>query len=133
MYISNKENEKQKKQKTTTTTTTIMKTAITVLSVFVVLITILLKQQGVGPHDEEALLTDWSIPPPFPIFIGINVIADTLRKIADTLTPPPVRMINMSFDYMNTALAYGKLQLRFNLMYIVIKPNCILTSISLTN
>jgi hypothetical protein len=39
-------------------------------------------------HDEDALLTDFSSPPPLPIFIGVNVLAGLLRAMADALTPP---------------------------------------------
>ena len=32
---------------------------------------------------EEELLSDWSSPPPWPIFIGVNVLANLLRSTAD--------------------------------------------------
>ena len=56
-------------------------------------------------HSEEALLTDWSAPPPWPIFIAVNVLAGTLRSMADALTPPPIRMIDMGFAYQTSKLA----------------------------
>ena len=56
-------------------------------------------------HSEEALLSDWSTPPPWPIFIGLNVLAGTLRSMADALTPPPIRMIDLGFAYQTSKLA----------------------------
>lgn len=55
---------------------------------------------------EASLLTDWSHPPPWSIFIFLNALAATLHNLADALTPPPVRMINLSFDFYNTVLAH---------------------------
>jgi hypothetical protein len=50
-------------------------------------------------HDEDALLTDWSEPPPLPIFIAVNVLAATFRSIADALVPPPIRMLDLAYAY----------------------------------
>jgi hypothetical protein len=75
-----------------------------VVGALVALAAILLKK-GRG-HDEEALLMDWSTPPPLPIFIGINVLAGILRSMADALTPPPVRMLDIGFMYHTPMLAY---------------------------
>lgn len=79
-----------------------MKVAIAVVVVSVIFAATIMN----GTHNEDSLLSDWSQPPPWPIFIGINALAGMLRSIADALTPPPVRMINMSFKYMDSALAY---------------------------
>ena len=57
-------------------------------------------------HDEDAFLKDWSSPPPHPIFIGINFLAGTLRAMADALTPPPIRILDISTMYHTTILAY---------------------------
>lgn len=61
---------------------------------------------AVQPHSEDRLMGDWSSPPPWPIFIGVNVLAGVLRSAADALTPPPIRMLEMSMAYQNTLLAY---------------------------
>lgn len=58
------------------------------------------------PHSEAALLTDWSNPPPWPIFIGINAVAGTLRSMADALTPPPIRMLDYSVAYQTSMMAH---------------------------
>ena len=57
-------------------------------------------------HDEAALLTDWSTPPPWPIFVALNVLAGMLRAGADALTPPPIKMLDMSMGYHLTMLAH---------------------------
>ena len=64
--------------------------------------------QGMAPQpiDEEALLTDWSKPPPFIVFNAINHVAGVLRSMANALTPPPVRMFDISFIFQQTVLAY---------------------------
>lgn len=56
-------------------------------------------------HSEDSLLTDWSVPPPWPVFIALNVLAGVFQSMADALTPPPVRMINIAFDYQRSQLA----------------------------
>jgi len=45
------------------------------------------------PHSEEALLSDWSAPPPWPVFIALNVLAGVFRGMADALTPPPIAVL----------------------------------------
>jgi hypothetical protein len=57
-------------------------------------------------HNEEALMGDWSDPPPLPIFILVNVLAGAFRSMADALTPPPIKMIDMAFAYHTTILAH---------------------------
>jgi hypothetical protein len=37
------------------------------------------------PHSEDALMTDWSDPPPLPIFIAVNFLAGLLHSMADAL------------------------------------------------
>jgi hypothetical protein len=54
------------------------------------------------PHSEEALVMDWSNPPPQPIFVVVNVPAGCLRDMADALTPPPVRMLEITFGCHST-------------------------------
>mmetsp|Transcript_35815 Transcript_35815/g.86405 ORF Transcript_35815/g.86405 Transcript_35815/m.86405 type:complete len:431 (-) Transcript_35815:122-1414(-) len=56
-------------------------------------------------HSEEALMSDWSDPPPFPIFIALNVLASIFQSMADALTPPPVAMIGDAFVYQKSVLA----------------------------
>jgi hypothetical protein len=72
--------------------------SLSVVAVIVVSIAVIavgaLKLQ---PHNEMALLTDWSTPPPWPIFIVMNVLAGSLRAVADALTPPPFIVLNMVF------------------------------------
>jgi C-methyltransferase len=58
------------------------------------------------PHSEDALMKDWSDPPPLPIFITVNFVAGLLRSMADALTPPPIRMSDIAFTYHTTILAH---------------------------
>jgi hypothetical protein len=55
---------------------------------------------------ETSFLADWSDPPPFPIFVGLNGLAATFQRMADALTPPPVAMIKMAFSYQKSVLAH---------------------------
>jgi hypothetical protein len=57
------------------------------------------------PHCEDALMVDWSNPPPLPIFIAVNALAGLLRHMADALTPPPIRMLDIAFGYHSTMFA----------------------------
>ena len=57
-------------------------------------------------HSEEALMSDWSNPPPWPIFIGVNAIAGVLRSAADALTPPPIRMLDHAVAFQTSMLAH---------------------------
>ena len=57
-------------------------------------------------HDEAALLTDWSSPPPWPIFIAVNLLAGMLRAGADALTPPPIQIMDMATGYHLTMLTH---------------------------
>lgn len=57
-------------------------------------------------HSEEALLSDWSAPPPWPIFIALNTIAGAFHSMANALTPPPIRMIDYAFAYKTSRLAH---------------------------
>ena len=56
-------------------------------------------------HNEAALLSDWSSPPPWPIFIAVNVLAGSLRAAADALTPPPIIMLDYAFSQQKLVLA----------------------------
>ena len=57
--------------------------------------------------DEESLMTELGSPPPWPIFIALNVLADTLRKLADKLTPPQITMLTeFGFSHHKIAFAY---------------------------
>ena len=57
-------------------------------------------------HSEEALMADWSDPPPFPIFIALNVLASAFQSMVDALTPPPVAMIGNAFAHQKSVLAH---------------------------
>jgi len=57
-------------------------------------------------HSEDSLLQEWSVPPPWPVFVGLNVLAASLRKAADALTPPPIRVLEKSFGFHQTAYLY---------------------------
>jgi hypothetical protein len=57
-------------------------------------------------HSEDALMTDWSDPPPLPIFNAVNLLAGILHSMGDALTPPPIRMNNIAFMYQTTILAH---------------------------
>jgi hypothetical protein len=58
------------------------------------------------PHSEDALMADWSDPPPFPIFIAVNLLAGILHSMGDALTPPPIRMNDIALGYQTTILAH---------------------------
>jgi O-methyltransferase domain len=62
-------------------------------------------QSMTSPY-EESLLTDWSDPPPLPVFVVINVLAGFFQSVADALTPPPIRMMNTAFAYKSSRLAH---------------------------
>jgi hypothetical protein len=57
-------------------------------------------------HSEDALMTDWSDPPPLLIFNAVNLLAGILHSMGDALTPPPIRMNNIAFTYQTTILAH---------------------------
>jgi len=80
-----------------------------ILSAFVVLAAVLFHGKE---HNEEALVADFSHPPPWPIFIAVNIFAATLRKIADALTPPPIKMMDLADDYQTTMLCYAAVKFR---------------------
>jgi hypothetical protein len=68
------------------------------------------------PHSESDLLSDWSgEPPPWPVFIGVNVAASLLRKAADALTPPPIQMADLANGYHKTVLAFMLQKVRSDL------------------
>ena len=52
----------------------------------VVGVAVLIGVSNMQPHNEDALLSDWSAPPPWPIFIGLNVIAGGLRAAEGPLS-----------------------------------------------
>ena len=57
--------------------------------------------------DEKSLMTELGSPPPWPIFIAINILADSLRKLADKLTPPQITMLSdIAFSNHKLVLAY---------------------------
>jgi hypothetical protein len=66
------------------------------ISLAVVAVAIMIGMSKLQPHNEEALLSDWSTPPPWPIFIAVNVLAGALRAAADALTPPPFKILDIS-------------------------------------
>lgn len=76
------------------------------ISLAVVSVAIIIGMSKMQPHNEEALLTDWSTPPPWPIFIAVNVLAGALRAAADALTPPPFKILDMIFGAHQTQLVY---------------------------
>lgn len=57
-------------------------------------------------YNENSLLDELGPPPPWPIFIVINVLADTLRNFADMLTPPQITMLDYGFSHQKLALPY---------------------------
>ena len=71
-----------------------------------VLIAVAVGVSKLKPHSEAALLTDWGTPPPWPLFIGLNVLAGVLRGAADALTPPPIKMLDMAMGYHGTMLVH---------------------------
>lgn len=76
------------------------------LGAVVVLVSVLLGALRFKPHSEEALLVDWSAPPPWPIFIAVNALAGALRSASDALTPPPIKMLDMAMGYHHTILVH---------------------------
>ena len=99
-----------------------------------VAVAVLMGASSMKPHSEEALLSDWSAPPPvrglplssplplamqevinarvvrccaqWPIFIGLNMLAGALRAASNALTPPPIKMLEMSMAYHQTILVH---------------------------
>jgi hypothetical protein len=76
------------------------------ISLAVVAVAIIIGMSKMQPHNEEALLTDWSTPPPWPIFIAVNALAGALRAAADALTPPPFKILDMIFGAHQAQLVY---------------------------
>ncbi len=75
-----------------------------------------LSYSALKPHSENDLLSDWSgEPPPWPLFIGVNVVASLLRKAADALTPPPIQMADLANGYHKTVLAFMLQKVRSDL------------------
>ena len=57
--------------------------------------------------EEKSLMAELGSPPPWPIFIAINLLADTLRKLADKLTPPQITMLaDIGNSHHKIVLAY---------------------------
>ena len=79
---------------------------IKLAGVAVLVVAVLMGASSMKPHSEEALLTDWSTPPPWPIFIGLNMLAGALRAAADALTPPPIKMLDMAMGFHHTQLVH---------------------------
>jgi hypothetical protein len=77
-----------------------------ITGVAVLAVAVLMGASSMKPHSEEALLTDWSSPPPWPIFIGLNVLAGGLHAAADALTPPPIKMLDMAMGFHHTVLVH---------------------------
>ena len=57
-------------------------------------------------HNESSLIHELGPPPPWPIFIAINTLANFLRNIADVLTPPQITMFEYGFSHQKLALPY---------------------------
>jgi hypothetical protein len=72
----------------------------------VVVVSVMLGALRIRPHSEDALLVDWSAPPPWPIFIAVNALAGALRSASDALTPPPIKMLDMAMGYHHTILVH---------------------------
>ena len=45
----------------------------------------------------------------WPIFIGLNMLAGALRAASNALTPPPIKMLEMSMAYHQTSAPGGRL------------------------
>ena len=76
------------------------------LGAVAVVVSVVLGARRFKPHSEEALLVDWSAPPPWPIFIAVNALAGALRSASDALTPPPIKMLDMAMGYHHTILVH---------------------------
>jgi hypothetical protein len=74
--------------------------------VVAVAVSLLVGAGRLKPHSEQALLVDWSAPPPWPIFIAVNALAGALRAASDALTPPPIKMLEMAMGYHHTILVH---------------------------
>ena len=64
------------------------------------------------PHDENALMAELGPPPPLPIFLAVNIFADLLRKLADKITPAPIRAFDLGFKHTNMVLPYVAVKYR---------------------
>jgi O-methyltransferase domain len=80
----------------------IMKIAIGAVTVLVIAIV----AKSFASHSEDALMGDWSAPPPWPIFIAVNSLAGLLRSAADALTPPPIRAIELTYGFYTSKLLH---------------------------
>ena len=63
-------------------------------------------QSGKRLTDESKLMSELGPPPPWFIFNLVSFVADLLRKIADKMTPPQIRMREFGFGQQKLALAY---------------------------
>ena len=63
-------------------------------------------QSGRRLNDETPFMSELGPPPPWFIFIIANYVADLLRKMADKITPPQIRMLEFGFAQQKSALAY---------------------------
>jgi hypothetical protein len=76
------------------------------VGVVVLAMAVLMGASNLKPHSEIALLSDWSAPPPWPIFIALNALAVALRAASDALTPPPIKMLELAMGYHHTILVH---------------------------
>ena len=62
------------------------------------------------PYDhaasEAAHLTDWSAPPPFPVFKALTGLSFLLHKMGDALTPPPIKVLDLTFGFTVSQVLY---------------------------
>ena len=76
------------------------------VGVVVLAVAVLMGASNLKPHSEKALLSDWSAPPPWPIFIALNALAGALRAASDALTPPPIKMLELATGFHHTILVH---------------------------
>jgi len=61
---------------------------------------------------EASYMADYSSPPPWPIFIGVNATGGCLGGVAKSLTPPPIAMMDMIMGFTVSQLLYTVARLK---------------------
>eukprot|EP00660_Eupelagonema_oceanica_P010679 gene10679-18632_t len=66
-----------------------------------------------GPVDEAALLSDWSAPPPWPVFRAAVAADAAIGRLPNSVTPPPLRALEIATGFTRSQLFYVASKLGF--------------------
>eukprot|EP00400_MALV-I_sp_L67-5_P000345 gene345-939_t len=55
---------------------------------------------------EASFLTDWSAPPPWPIFTKLNEVQQFFANTAKAMTPPPIQMMDLTMGFAISQTVY---------------------------